>query len=371
MIRFHGRPFLQYLLEHLREQGIQRVLLLLGYRADVVVDYFGDGGPFDLQIDYSITAIEDDTGRRLRHVRDRVDPFFLLLYCDNYWPMDLERMWRHFTDRNVAAQVTVYSNCDAYSRNNVAVDADGLVSAYDHTKAAPGLNGVEIGFALLTREVLDLLPDDNVNFEHLVYPALVSERRLAGYMTDHRYYSVGSVDRLARTEAFLARRPAIILDRDGVINVKAPGGEYVTSWRDFRWVPGSREAIAALSRAGYTVIVVTNQAGIARGMMSESDLESIHDNMRRTVAHHGGSIDAVYVCPHGWDEGCRCRKPKPGMLFQAQRDFNLDLSRTYFIGDDERDIEAGAAAGTPTLKVDASWPLIRLVRERLLGDTSA
>jgi len=85
------------------------------------------------------------------------------------------------------------------------------------------------------------------------------------------------------------------------------------------------------------------------------------------LAEEGAVIDAIYVCPHGWNDQCSCRKPKPGMLFQAQRDFDLDLSRTCFIGDDDRDIEAGLAAGTPTVKVDGEWPLIRIVKERLLA----
>ncbi len=296
-----------------------------------------------------------------------MDPLILLMYCDNYWPLDLDALSRHFAERSASAQITVYSNRDDYSRNNVAVDADGMVAVYDKTRSAPGLNGVEIGYALLTRAVLSRLPGDNVNFEKFIFPALAAERQLAAYVTDHRYYSVGSLERLSRTDAFLGRQPAVILDRDGVINVKAPEGAYITRWEQFQWLPGAKDAIAALKTAGYRIVIITNQAGIARGMMAESDLQTIHDNMRRALAEEGAAIDAIYVCPHGWNDQCSCRKPKPGMLFQAQRDFDLDLSRTCFIGDDDRDIEAGRAAGTPTVKVDREWPLIRIVNERLLA----
>src|SRR5439155_16231823 len=105
----HGKPFLQYLLENVRHQGIERILLLLGYRADTISDYFGDGRSLGVTLEYSVTAVEDDTARRIVHVRHRVDPTFLLMYCDNYWPMDLDRMFRHFAERDVPAQVTVYS----------------------------------------------------------------------------------------------------------------------------------------------------------------------------------------------------------------------------------------------------------------------
>ncbi|MFH0828111.1 MAG: HAD family hydrolase [Candidatus Omnitrophota bacterium] len=132
-------------------------------------------------------------------------------------------------------------------------------------------------------------------------------------------------------------------------------------------MPGAKEAVTLLKRSGWSVIIVTNQAGIARGMMTKPDLESIHQQMKEELVKEGGAIDALYYCPHGWDEGCECRKPKPGMLFQAQRDFHLDLSRTIFVGDDIRDKEAGDAAGCKVLLVDAQWPLLRLVKEKVLS----
>ena len=92
---------------------------------------------------------------------------------------------------------------------------------------------------------------------------------------------------------------------------------------------------------------MSNQAGVNRGALDASQLESVHERLRADVAAAGGRIDAIYVCPHDWDEGCECRKPRPGMLFQAQRDHDLDLTRTFFLGDDERDGQAAAAARMP------------------------
>ncbi len=370
MIRFHGRPFLEYLIDQVRDQGCTRVLLLLGYLSEVVQRYFGDGRSLGVQIEYSVSATEDDTGRRIQRAQAQIDPAFLLMYCDNLWPMDLAAMWAHFVETGAAAQVTVYANRDGYTRSNVEVDEDGMVVRYDKTPAAEGLQGVEIGYALMDKRVLSLLPDDNCNFEKVVYTRLAGERRLSAFVTEHRYYSVGSFPRLPLTDIFLDRRPAVVLDRDGVLNVKAPKAGYVTSWDAFRWLPGSKEAVRLLKSAGYTVIVVTNQAGIARGIMTEMDLLDIHRKMQASLADVGASVDAIYYCPHGWDEGCACRKPKPGMLFQAQRDFHLDLTRTYFVGDDDRDMQAGRAARAKTLFVDTEWPLLRLVEERILTHVS-
>ncbi len=371
MIQIHERPFLEYLIEELARHGIERVVLLLGYLPDIVREHFGDGRKFGVRIDYSVSAVEDETGSRIRKAEHLMDPVFLLMYCDNYWPLRLGAMTRTFDDSGAAAQITAYRNADGYTRSNVRVGEQGLVDVYDRSRTAPGLAGVDIGFALVRKEALRHIPGGgNPSFESTVYPALVAASQLGAYVTDHRYYSIGSPERVESTERFFERRPAIILDRDGVLNVRPPKAEYVTSADEFRWLPGAKEALALLKGAGYMVVVVSNQAGIARGALSEGALAEIHDRMRRDAEAAGGGIDAVYYCPHGWDDGCDCRKPNPGMLFAAQHDMDLDLSRTYFIGDDPRDVEAGEAAGCPTLLVTDSDDLLGRVRRDVLGTMS-
>lgn len=371
MIEFHGRPFLAYLIEMLRDQGFERVLLLLGYLPDVIIDYFGDGRAFGVSIEYQVSDVDDDTGRRLALARDRLDPVFLLLYCDNYWPMDFAPMWRRFAASDEAeALVTVYANDDRFTRDNLRVE-EGRVAVYDKTRQTPGLAGVDIGFIIARRAVIDRLPPGNPSFEREIYPQLVAEGRLLAHVTRHRYYSVGSLDRLAITEGFLARSPTVILDRDGVLNRRMAKAEYVRSWADWHWLPGSLEALGRLGRAGYRILVVTNQAGIARGAMTEDDLADIHARMQADAAAAGGPIEAVYHCPHGWDDGCDCRKPKPGMLFAAQRRYHLDLSRVPFVGDDDRDGEAAAAAGAPFMRVTDGRPLPAVVAALLGASTTA
>jgi D-glycero-D-manno-heptose 1,7-bisphosphate phosphatase len=227
----------------------------------------------------------------------------------------------------------------------------------------PGLNGVEIGYAILARQVLKYLPPGNVSFERTVYPALAGRRLLRAVTTEHRYYGVGSHERLPLTETFLARQRTVIVDRDGVLNVRPGRAQYIRSWAEWTWLAGAREALRVFKDAGYRVIVISNQAGIARGLMTDTNLAAIHERMQVEVREAGGAIDAIYYCPHGWgDDACECRKPKPGMLYQAQRDFALDLSRTVFIGDDERDGQAAVAAGCPFVSVSAERTLLDVAR---------
>ncbi|MFN3076278.1 MAG: HAD-IIIA family hydrolase [Alphaproteobacteria bacterium] len=368
MVEFHGRPFLEYLIEMLREQGLKRILLLLGYLPNVVIDYFGDGSRFGVEITYSVTPEEDDTGLRIKKARGHIEPEFLLMYCDNYWPMPYDRLVADYRRAGTPMQVVVYDNADGYTRDNLRVE-NGLVTVYDKSRTTPNLRGVDIGFMLLRRELIDLLPEGNVSFEASLYPRLVAERKLAAHVTGHRYYSVGSHARLPLTDSFLARKPSVILDRDGVLNVKMPRAEYVRRWSDWRWTEGAPETLARFTAAGYRIFVVTNQAGIARGAMTEADLADIHARMIDEARAAGGRIDAIYHCPHGWDDGCDCRKPKPGMLLKAQREFDLDLSRVYFIGDDERDGQAAAAAGCRFAMVLEGDPLPRIA-ERILAGTA-
>jgi histidinol-phosphate phosphatase family protein len=373
MVEFHGKPFLEYLIDMLRRQGFERALLLLGYLPEVIQDHFGDGGRWGVEIDYSVSAPDDLTVRRVQLARERIERTFLLMYCDNYWPMLMDRMWERYRAIGAPAMVTVYGNKDGYrpGKDSVAVDGDGFVTVFDRERMTPGLRGVEISYAILDAAVLELLPQQDELFEQALYPRLAERRQLSAFVTDHRYYSVGSLERLPVTERFLARRPAVILDRDGVLNRRPARAEYVTRPEELEWLPGAREALRLLRDAGYTVIVVSNQAGIARGAMTVADLEAVHRRLRTEAAQAGGRIDRIYHCPHGWDDGCECRKPAPGMLFQAQHDFDLDLTRTPFIGDDERDGQAADAAGCPPVMVSERHPLIAAVQELLSEPVAA
>ena len=150
----------------------------------------------------------------------------------------------------------------------------------------------------------------------------------------------------------VAELSAVFLDRDGVINAKAPEGNYVTSWERFRFLPGALEGLALLSRGPAPIVVATNQRGIARGRMSGADLQDIHDRMLVAVERAGGRIDAIYHCPH--EGGCECRKPGTGMFERAARDLGIDLAASAMVGDRSSDMEAAARVGALRVLVAGS-----------------
>lgn len=135
----------------------------------------------------------------------------------------------------------------------------------------------------------------------------------------------------------------IILDRDGVINLDSD--DFIKSPHEFVPIPGSLEAIARLNRAGYRVAVATNQSGVARGLYDLATLEAIHAKLTGLLAEAGGELAGIFYCPHGPEDGCDCRKPKPGLMYQIARQFEIDLAGVPVVGDSLRDLVAGRAVG--------------------------
>ncbi len=158
-----------------------------------------------------------------------------------------------------------------------------------------------------------------------------------------------------RSESGLPRK-AILLDRDGVINVKLPQDRYVRSPSEFDFVSGSIQALWILRKLGFLLVIITNQRGIALGRHNEEDLEKVHRHMSEELLKNGIELDGIYYCPHDSIAHCQCRKPAPGMIFEACDDLNIDLVNSYMVGDSASDIEAGRKAGSMTVRIGEEDP---------------
>ena len=360
-------PFIRYLIEQCKEFGITEILLLLGYLAEQVEEELGDGSAFGLNISYDVTPPEFDTGDRLVHAKDSLQDAFLLLYCDNYCPIDFPKLCADYFENHAAIQLSVYTNKDGYTKNNLKLAPDSeLVAVYDKARQTEGLQGVDIGYAIISRDIVESLPEMPGNFAKARFEELSKEGKLFATPTDHRYYSIGSFARMQLTEDFFSRKKAVFLDRDGTLNVRPEVARYVTTPEDFVWLDGAKEAVKLLNDAGYLVFLISNQSGIARGAMTLEDLDKVNAKMEKELAEAGAHIDKIYFCPHGWDDGCDCRKPKPGMLYQAQREFSLNLpADCALFGDDPRDVQAGEAANVPSVLITEEYPILQAVKDFL------
>lgn len=367
MALVNGRPFLEYLVELLIENGIEEIVMLLGYKAEKITQHFGDGKRFGVRIKYSIGTVEDETGTRLKNAFSMIDDYFLFLYSDNYWPMNLLEMVKQYNNQGKLVLQTVYNNKDGGGEygydNNVRVEEDGSISHYGIRSSDPSLNAIDTGFFIISKEVLAFLPPENVSFQIGVLPKLVEQKQLAAFRTDHPYYFITSPTHIPVIEEFFNFKKAFFLDRDGVINKQMPPHDYVKNWNEFEFLPGSKTALKKLWDKGYQLFVITNQRGIARGLMSESDLNDIHSNMSRELEEYGVKLTGIYYCPHDYNDHCDCRKPKPGLFFRAAREHKLNLNKCVFIGDSVSDFEAGEAAVIRTILVTPEKELLCVVNE--------
>ncbi|MBF0570602.1 MAG: NTP transferase domain-containing protein [Candidatus Omnitrophica bacterium] len=210
MAPVNGRPFVDYLLRMLRDAGIRRVVFLLGYKAESVIDHYRKQSIPGLEIDYSIGKEEDQTGRRLINAYEKLEDKFLLLYGDNYWPAPLEKMKKNFEHLQVPLMTTVFSNKKGTGEygfgNNVMVDPSGRVKAYDKSRRLSGLNGVDIGFFLIDKNIIDPNENGNISFEEVILAKIASEGKLGAFLTDEQYYYITSFDNLQRFEQIIRQK---------------------------------------------------------------------------------------------------------------------------------------------------------------------
>ena len=369
LVMVNKKPFLEHLINLLKDNGIREVVILTGFLGEKINEYFGDGKKFGIKIKYSQTPFldengqENESGLRIKNAEELLNDHFLLMYCDNYWPLQLKKLIDFYNGHPSDVLITAYSNLDKSTRSNLFIDENGYAIKYDSTRSQKDLNGVDIGFFIVNKKVLDFLPKSNSKFETRVLQSLIPKRKLSGYLTNQKYYSIGDMKRVKLTEKFLTPKKVMFLDRDGVINKRPLKADYVKKWEEFEFLPGSIEAIKLLTKSGYKIFIISNQPGIARGAMTKKDLELIHKKMLKVLKSNGGKIEGIYSCLHNWDDGCICRKPKPGLLYFASRDHFVDLTKVIFVGDDTRDKEAGDAAGCKTILIKPEGNLLDIVKD--------
>jgi histidinol-phosphate phosphatase family protein len=341
MVDVNGIPFIMHLIKKLKKQGISHVVILTGYLGDLIEQYFAKNPIPEISIVCVRGPNDWDTGQRIIEARKFLNETFLLLYSDNYIDLRLDALIDSHTKSSKLFTMSVVNK----SPGNLIVDKNAQAVKYLTKRGEEKADLVEIGFSIMDREELCKNIINNEFSLPKAYASIVRSNMVNTFKIPTFYLSISDFDRLVITRQHLKAKKIIFLDRDGVINVKAQKGQYVSNLRDFKRIEVNWLALETLSRRGFGFIIITNQAGIARGMIKNNDLEEIHKNLICEFESRGISLLSIYVCPHHWDENCECRKPKAGMFFEAARDFKLQLSEILYIGDDERDEEAATLAG--------------------------
>lgn len=348
-----GRPFIDHLLWELRRQGVRRVVLCTGRLHEAVEAHVGDGSAFGVDAVYSVEPEPLGTAGALA-LGARAIEGDLVIAANGDSLLDcnlLDLAGRLRADETADAILALRGVADASRFGSVSLGAGGRIESFaEKGSAARGL--INCGVYCLRTALLRGLPVVHSSLEHDVFPALVAAGRLLGTTSGAFFVDIGLPESLAAAQELVARwrrKPCAFLDRDGVINEDVG---HLHRSDDFRFMPGAPEAIRLLNDAGWLVVVVTNQAGIGRGLYTEDEFALFTGWIDQRLAEAGAHVDATYHCPHHptagigvFLTGCECRKPAPGMLLRAIAEWQPDVERSFMLGDKPSDMEAAAAAG--------------------------
>ena len=400
MIPIAGKPILEWQIENLKACGLRDITLVIGYLGHVIQNYFGDGSKFGVNITYFVEDAPLGTAGALFKMPELIEDF-LLLCGDVILDVDFNRFIEFHKKNHAWASLMAHPNGHPYDSSLLVTEIlapqepGGL--PIDTHKVVQWMNKederlfyrnrVNAGIEIISPELLEetkknivlrhIETPDKIDLDRDVLKPNLESGRIYAYDTPEYIKDMGTPDRYHEVEMDIKsgkvkarnlrnRQKAIFLDRDGTIN-KYVG--FLTSHEQFELIPGITDIIRLINESGYLAIVVTNQPIIARGECTWDELQKIHEKMGTELGKQGAFLDAIYICPHHPDKGfegerieykvnCSCRKPNAGLLFQAARDFNIDLSESYMIGDSDRDIQAGNNAGCKqSIKVERNTPI--------------
>ncbi len=388
MIRIGGKPILQLEIESLRRQGFDDFLITVSHLGHVIKDHFKDGSDLGVRIDYYDEEVPLGNAGALFQVKDQLKDDFLLVNGDVLFDIDVGRFVEYHREKGGLVSLFTHPNSHPYDSGLIFADGNGCVTKWlnkEDERPEYYKNRVNAGIHILSPKVLDRKIDkEKIDLDRDLLRPLASTGEMYAYDSCEYVKDMGTPERYEQVSrdylsGKVGRRnlanpqKAVFLDRDGTLN-KYVG--FLRNIDDFELNLGACEAIRMINASDYLAIVVTNQPVIARGEVTFEELERIHDKMETLLGREGAYLDRIYFCPHHPDSGfegevkelkidCDCRKPKPGMFLKAARDFNIDLSSSFMIGDGDNDMAAGGNAGCKCIRIDRDGDLLKAVREAI------
>lgn len=375
MIKIDGRPVLEREIECLKNQGFKDIIITVSHLGSIIMDYFGDGSKFGVNIKYFNEVEPLGNAGALFRIKDELTEDFLLLNADAIFDIDFNRFVEYHKKKGGLVTLFTHPNSHPYDSGLIITDSNDSVLKWlskEDDRPTNYKNLVNAGLHVISPKILEQeINTPKIDLDRQLLKPLAGTGLMYSYKSSEYVKDMGTPDRyLAVTKDFKEgkvtsknlcnKQKAIFLDRDGTIN-KSVG--FLTNINDFELEEGAAEAIKKINNSGYLAIVITNQPVIARGEVTLEELDEIHNKMERLLGEQGAYLDAIYYCPHHPDKGfvgerieykiiCDCRKPKPGMILNASKDYNIDLEQSYMIGDHKNDILCGKNAGCKTAIID-------------------
>lgn len=371
MIPVAGKPVLEHEIECLRGQGFTDLIITVSHLGHIITNYFGDGSKFGVHIEYFVEETPLGNAGALLRLKEQLTEDFLLLNADAVFDIDFNRFVGFHRKHGGLATLFTHPNNHPYDSGLIVADEAGRVTRWltkEDDRKGYYRNRVNAGLHVLSPKLLDQVFDTpKVDLDRQILKPLAGTGEMYVYDSPEYVRDMGTPERYGavcrdfeegkvQARNLKNKQRAIFLDRDGTIN------EYVGFLRDindFRLIEGVSDAIKRINQSGYLAIVVTNQPVIARGEVTVSQLDEIHNKMETLLGADGAYLDAIYYCPHHPHKGyegeiselkidCDCRKPKAGMLRRAAQEFNIDLSQSWMVGDGENDLLCGQNGGCKT-----------------------
>ncbi len=365
LIEVHGKPILLHQTEVLKREGIREFIIVTGHLAESIESYFGDGKNFGISITYYREETPLGTAGALFRLGMKED--FLLCNGDLIFDIDLDSMISFHKKHNALATLLAHPSSHPEDSLTLVTNSDSQVTKLlpKNKKADFYENLCNAGIQLVSPLLLDMYNyNGKADFDKDVIAPAVDSGRIFAYKSAEYVHDAGTPERLRRAASDLAsgivadknrRNPqkAVFVDRDGTLNIHKG---YITDPDELELISGVPEAINILHSLGYLVIMITNQPVIARGECSFEELKNIHFRLEFLLAQKKAFLDGIYFCPHHPDKGfkgereelkvsCNCRKPSPGLILQARDDFNIDIEKSYMVGDSVADINAAKNSG--------------------------
>ena len=371
----NGIPFFDCQMKLLKRWGFHKFLFLVGHQAGRIEEHYGDGSAWQAVIRYSYDGPGQlGTGGALKNAEKELDQYFLLIYGDSFMDIDYqETVYRYQMERaeGKLGVMTILQNENRYDKSNV-VYKNGELLLYDKVNASDEMQYIDYGVSMLSKDILaDINKGERFDIATIL-TELSKAGRLAAQVVTKRFYEIGSPESLQEfrnyaKSRFNEKHKAIFFDRDGVINELYFNDdiEQIDSplkVEDFKYKQGAVDALLAAQKMGYYIFIVTNQPAAAKGKVSLSGLYDLSTWMVQDLKSKGVMIEAINICPHH-PEGsrrskaqflikkCNCRKPEPGLITDLLQVYNIDVSRSYMVGDSYTDMIAGEKAGLRTVFV--------------------
>ena len=380
MVPVDGKPLLEYQVEKLKAYGIKKIVMIVGHLGEKIVDHFKDGKDFGVEIDYIFEKEPLGTAGAFYYLKDKIDAKdFMLVFGDVFFDMDFDRMEDFHFKNSALTTLLAHPNGHPYDSDLIQTDDTGKVIGFDSKHNVRDYwydNMVNAGMYIINKRLLDLVKEPvKTDFEKDILANQVKlGASIYAYHTPEYVKDVGTVDRINATVEELKsgliqsknlknKQRAIFLDRDGTINVSKG---FISKADDLELIPGTIDAIKAINKSGALAIVITNQPVIARGECSFEELHNIHNKLKTLLGEKGAFVDDIFYCPHHPDKGfegevpelkfdCECRKPKTGMIDEAVKKYNINLSKSYMVGDSTMDLETARNAGIKSVLVNTGF----------------